>query len=216
MPFLDMVVLLEIIGTIAFAISGAVVGVQKKMDVFGVAILAMTTAVGGGIIRDLILDVTPPIAFQKPVYAFSAIAVGLLVFFIEYKKLFRHKPRFYEEILMWMDSIGLGIFTVSGIQTAYMTKAPVDESLWTKLFLSVFVGVVTGVGGGVMRDIMAGEAPFIFVKHFYATAALIGAVVCAVSWGMIGSVLAMLLGTGTIIVLRVLAAHRNWNLPRIT
>ena len=210
-----MLFLIEFIGTVAFAISGAVVGVQKKMDIFGVTILAMTAAVGGGIIRDLILDVTPPTAFQEPVYACSAIVVGIIFFYIEYKNLFSHKPRFYDEILLWMDSLGLGIFTVSGIQAAYLSDVGRGESFFSKLFLAVFVGVVTGVGGGVMRDMMAGESPFIFVKHFYATAALIGALICALTWGILGALPSMLLGAGTIMVLRVLAAHKNWNLPRI-
>ncbi len=211
----DMIVFLEIIGTIAFAISGAVVGVQKKMDVFGVTILAMTTAVGGGIIRDIILNLTPPTAFKEPIYAFSAIAVGLTVFLIEYKKLFKHRPKFYDEILLWMDSIGLGIFTVSGIQVAFLSAASAGENVVSKNFLAIFVGVITGVGGGVMRDMMAGDKPYVFVKHFYATAAIIGAILCALLWDIAGQLFSMLIGAGVITVLRVLAAHLNWNLPRI-
>ena len=77
-----MVFFLELIGTVAFAISGAVVGIQKKMDIFGVAILAMTTAVGGGIIRDVILNITPPAAFRNPVFTLSSIVIGIIVFVI--------------------------------------------------------------------------------------------------------------------------------------
>lgn len=204
-----MILFLEIIGTIAFAISGASVGIRKKMDLFGVAILAMTTAVGGGILRDIILNITPPAAFRQPVFALSAIAVGIAVFFVEAKKLFVRKPRLYETTLLWMDSLGLGIFTVSGIQVAL---AGVTEG---NAFLAVFVGVVTGVGGGVLRDIMSGNTPYIFVKHFYASAALVGAILCVALWRPLGSLPSMLTGAGIIVVLRILAAHFHWSLPRI-
>lgn len=204
-----MILLMEIIGTIAFAISGASVGIQRKMDLFGVAILAMTTAVGGGILRDIILNITPPAAFRQPIFALSAIAVGIAVFFVEAKKLFVRKPRLYETTLLWMDSLGLGIFTVSGIQVAF---AGVAEG---NCFLAVFVGVVTGVGGGVLRDIMSGNTPYIFVKHFYASAALVGAILCVALWRPLGSLPSMLAGAGIIVVLRVLAARFHWSLPRI-
>lgn len=204
-----MILFLEIIGTVAFAISGASVGIRRKMDLFGVAILAMTTAVGGGILRDIILNITPPAAFRQPVFALSAIAVGIAVFCIEAERLFVHKPRLYETALLWMDSLGLGIFTVSGIQVAFTSVAGGNA------FLAVFVGVVTGVGGGVLRDIMSGNTPTIFVKHFYASAALVGAIVCAALWKPLGALPSMLTGAGIIVVLRVLAAHFRWSLPRI-
>lgn len=204
-----MILLLEIIGTVAFAISGASVGVRRKMDLFGVAILAMTTAVGGGILRDIILNITPPAAFREPVFALSAIAVGIAVFCIEAGKRFEHKPKLYETTLLWMDSLGLGIFTVSGMQVAFSSAAR------SNAFLAVFVGVVTGVGGGVLRDIMSGSTPSIFVKHFYASAALVGAILCAALWRPLGSLPSMLAGAAVIVVLRVLAAHYHWSLPRI-
>ena len=81
--------------------------------------------------------------------------------------------------------------------------------------LAVFVGVITGVGGGVLRDVLSGNTPYIFVKHFYACASLVGAIFCAVCWTILGSVPSMLIGASTIIVLRNLAAHYRWSLPRI-
>ena len=200
---------LEMIGTIAFAISGAFVGIQKKMDLFGVTILAMTTAVGGGIVRDIILDVTPPAAFRNPVFAFSAIATGIIVFWFAKHQVKVHKPEIYESILRITDAIGLGIFTVIGIEAAFI------YGRGTNVFLAVFVGVATGVGGGLLRDIMAGSTPYIFTKHFYACASIIGAVFCALSWRHMDHVLAMLLGAGIIVVLRILAARYRWSLPRI-
>ena len=150
----------EILGTIAFAVSGAVVAISKKMDIFGVAILGMTTAVGGGILRDLILGITPPAAFQSPGYALTSIAVSMLVFLPPVRRLLHWNEKLYDTALLLFDAIGLGIFTVIGVQTAYIATGELNA------FLAIFVGVVTGCGGGVMRDVFAGSPPYIFVKHF--------------------------------------------------
>ena len=134
----------EILGTIAFAVSGAVVAISKKMDIFGVAILGMTTAVGGGILRDLSLGITPPAAFQSPGYALTSIAVSMLVFLPPVRRLLHWNEKLYDTALLLFDAIGLGIFTVIGVQTAYIATGELNA------FLAIFVGVVTGCGGGVM------------------------------------------------------------------
>lgn len=204
---------LEIIGTIAFASSGAMVGIKKQMDLLGVCVLGMTTAVGGGMIRDLILGVTPPVMFQNPTYAMLAIAFSILVFCSMY--FFQNqleKSRFYEvydKLMMIFDSIGLGLFTVVGVTTA------INIGYETTGFLQIFVGVLTGVGGGVLRDIMAGNTPYIFVKHVYASASIIGAIVCVLVEAWSGELPAMLIGAVVVFVIRILAAHFKWNLPRI-
>ena len=204
-----MAFLFELIGTIAFAISGAVVGIRKKMDLFGVAILAMTTAVGGGIIRDVILNITPPAAFRRPAFTLSSIAVGIVVFAVVKHRFQLHQRAFCDALLHVMDSIGLGMFTVVGVETAF---AQVPEA---NIFLAVFVGVITGVGGGVLRDVFSGNTPYVFVKHFYACASLVGAVVCALFWSRFGSVPSMLASASIIVVLRNIAAHYRWSLPKI-
>ena len=195
--------ILEILGTIAFAISGATVALEKKMDIFGVAVLGMATAVGGGIIRDLILGNTPPAAFQEPVYAITAFAVALVCFCPPVR---RHLDT-NSIIILIPDSIGLGIFTVIG------TIAGLQSSE-TNLFLSIFVGVTTGVGGGVLRDIFAGNMPYIFIKHFYACASILGAIACAVLWKPFGNLIAMIIGAALTIILRFLAAKYRWKLPK--
>ena len=197
----------EILGTIAFAVSGAVVAISKKMDIFGVAILGMTTAVGGGILRDLILGITPPAAFQSPGYALTSIAVSMLVFLPPVRRLLHWNEKLYDTALLLFDAIGLGIFTVIGVQTAYIATGELNA------FLAIFVGVVTGCGGGVMRDVCAGSPPYIFVKHFYATASLLGAVACLLLWN-IGQMPAMLIGAAVTLTLRLLAAHYRWSLPK--
>ncbi|MGI5962184.1 MAG: trimeric intracellular cation channel family protein [Lawsonibacter sp.] len=199
---------INLVGTVAFAASGAVMGLQKRMDVFGVCILGLTTAVGGGIIRDLILGLTPPAAFRDPTCAMVSLAISVLFFFWHIRRLLMHNPDHFNYLLFWMDSLGLGAFTVVGVQMAYQQVAR------PTLFLAVFVGVLTGVGGGVLRDLLADETPYILVKHVYASASLAGALVCALAWTWIGSAWAMLLGMALVVLIRCLAAHYRWNLPK--
>ena len=203
-----LVFILEIIGTIAFAASGAMVGINKKMDIFGVCILGLTVSVGGGIIRDLILGNTPPNTFQTPVYALVAIGVSIIVFIPKVRNLLKKTPRGYEMTMRIMDSVGLGIFTVVGVQVAF--SAPYEVGY----FLVIFVGVITGVGGGIIRDLFADDVPYIFVKHIYACASLVGAILCAVLWNITGEAAAMIIGSTAVIALRLLAAHFRWSLPK--
>lgn len=195
-----MILLLEIIGTIAFAVSGAMMGIEKKMDIFGVIVLGMTTAVGGGIIRDLLIGVVPPMAFQQPIYALTAIGVSVIVFLPFVRKHVDLSSRW----MLITDSLGLGIFTVIGVQAGASFQNP---------FLSVFLGTVTGVGGGVLRDVLAKDQPFIFIKYFYATASIIGAILATVLWN-INSDVAMVFGATVVVILRILAAKFRWHLPK--
>ena len=191
----------------AFAASGAMTGMKKNMDIFGICILALTTAVGGGVIRDLILGNTPPATFRNPVYATVAIATALVLFLPGVRRLLMRDQPLYDMAMLLLDTAGLGIFTVMGIRIAHTVAAQ------HTLFLLVFVGVVTGVGGGVIRDIMAGDTPFIFVKHVYASASLAGALLCVALWPYAGEIPAMLAGMALVIVIRLLSAHYHWNLP---
>ncbi|MBQ5842072.1 MAG: trimeric intracellular cation channel family protein [Clostridia bacterium] len=198
----------ELIGTVAFAISGAITGLKKKMDIFGVVILAVVTAVGGGAIRDIVLGNTPPMTFRNPVYALVAIATGILTFIPAVRRLAGKNPKVFDMFLLVTDSVGLGIFTVMGIRTA------INLNHGENLFLLVFVGVVTGVGGGLLRDMMAGNTPYIFVKHIYASASLAGAVLCVLLWKPLGATAAMSISAAVIIVIRFLAARFKWSLPK--
>ena len=203
-----LVFVLELIGTVAFAVSGAIVGIKKQMDLFGVIVLGICTAVGGGIVRDLILGVTPPVTFQNPIYTLTAAAVSVLMFLPHMRaRIGRHEPVF-DRLLLVMDAVGLGVFTVVGVQCAY------QQSEDYTLFLLIFVGLITGVGGGVLRDVFSGERPYIFVRHFYACASIVGALICALCWRALGGNAAMLFGAAVVVVLRLLAAYYHWNLPR--
>ena len=203
----SVILLLELVGTLAFSISGALTGLRKNMDIFGVCILGLTTAVGGGVIRDLILGSTPPATFQNPIYAAVAVAAALVLFLPQVRHLLMWDQALFDRSLFWMDTAGLGIFTVMGIRAAF------GQLVQPGLFLLVFVGVVTGAGGGVLRDVLAGDTPYIFVKHVYASASLAGALVYALMWRTAGEIPAMLTGVGTVALIRCLSAHYHWNLP---
>lgn len=204
--------MMEIIGTIAFAASGAMVGVEKKMDIFGVCVLGVITSVGGGMIRDIVLGITPPNVFQNPVYALVATLTSCLVFAVLYVKRHLLEGKFkeaYEKVLLIMDTIGLAVFTVVGVNTG------IQQGYVEKLFLLVFLGTVTGIGGGILRDMMAGVPPYVFVRHVYASASIVGAIVCVYTYRSFGTVVSMLVSFLVIILIRYLAARYHWNLPRM-
>lgn len=210
----EFIFILELIGTVAFASSGAMIAIEKKMDIFGVNVLGATTSVGGGIMRDIILGLTPPGAFSHPVYVLVAALTSTILFVIAYAKPTafesRVKTDYYDKLMFWCDTAGLGIFTVVGIQAA--VRAVGGENV----FFFVFIGTLTGVGGGVLRDIMAGETPYILVKHIYACAAIAGGIVCVVGRTAFGEAYGTILGLAATVLLRFLAAHFRWNLMRVS
>ena len=215
MPYSELFIfLLEIVGTIAFASSGAMLGIRKNMDIFGVNVLGITTAVGGGCVRDLLLGIHPPKMFQNFAYVGTAILTSCLLFVVFFIKKELLKSTFlehYERVMSALDAVGLGIFTVMGIRTAM----DLEGSHFDHWFLLVFVGVATGIGGGMMRDVMAGETPFVFIKHVYPCAALIGAFLYIFLCRAVPDIGAMLVSSITVVAVRLLAAHYRWNLPRI-
>ena len=149
----DLIDILDIIGVVAFAISGAMTAIKKRMDLLGICVLGIVTAVGGGITRDVLLGNTPPSAFKDPRDVSIAAIVSCLVFIFMVMNASEHSKnpseRFvalYEYILMLTDAVGLGAFTVIGIDVAKKTVSEYN----TNTFLLIFVGVITGVGGGVM------------------------------------------------------------------
>ncbi len=212
MGFDEMIIfIIEIFGTIAFAASGAMVGINKKMDVFGVCVLGITTACGGGMIRDISLSMIPS-SLLKPVYIELSIVTSLVVFVIYYfrKVVFNMRNKaLYDNIMMAVDSLGLGIFTAVGVDKG------IDNAHVESLLLYVYLGTVTGVGGGLLRDIMAGVKPYIFTKHVYACASIAGAFVYVWVYDAFGEISAIVSCTVVVVIIRYLARHYKWNLPRI-
>lgn len=197
----------ELIGAVAFAVSGAALAVKKGMDMFGVAMMGMTTAVGGGILRDILLGITPPAALCDPTQALVAIATSLLVFAVWKKFRRAGDHRGWEILLLVADSIGLGIFSVHGVAVA------IRAGYYGNVFLTLLVGMLTGVGGGVLRDLCCMERPYIFTKHVYACASLVGAAVCMLLWSSDENI-SMLMGCGVTVGLRICAATFRWSFPK--
>ena len=152
----------ELLGTVAFAVSGAMEGVRHRMDLFGVTLLGLVTAIGGGVLRDLVIGQIPPKVFRDSRCAVLAILVALAVFII-LKLTQERKPRalarLRDRLYFLSDTLGLAAFTVLGIESAGPGR---------NTGLLLFVGMITGVGGGVLRDILAGSVPSILRKHIYA------------------------------------------------
>lgn len=153
----------EIVGTLAFAAAGALTGIQKKLDVFGVVMLALITAVGGGIVRDVLIGNTPPTAFMYPMFTIISLITAIVSCFT-YQWLGR-----FNNLILFFDAIGLGAFTAAGANMAFAFEL-------NRLFLVVMMGTLSGIGGGILRDVFVREIPFVFQKEVYALASIAGAV----------------------------------------
>ena len=204
-----MIFILELIGTIAFAFSGCMVANSKRMDIFGVWVLGTVTAVGGGAVRDVLLGQFPPNMFRDGVYVAAATATVVFWLWMAAKKGALPRRHFHQltQVMDISDSIGLGVFAVVGSQTAMRCGYGGD---W---FLVIFVGVLTGVGGGLMRDVMANMMPMIFRKRIYASAAMAGSIVYVVLLSLVPEIDAILAGIATVFAIRTMASLRHWDLP---
>lgn len=200
---------LELIGTIAFAIGGSVLAIKNKMDVLGVIILACIAALGGGLIRDIVINSENIVVFNQPIYLAISIITALIVFIIFYTSkridLFDNKKFMF--FLNISDALGLGVFVVIGAQTAL--------SITDNILLIIFCSLITGVGGGIIRDLLVNRIPNIFRKHIYAVAALIGIVIYIIfnyyNLTVIGCVLCITVVT----VIRILSHCFKLSLPKV-
>lgn len=207
---------IEIIGTIAFALSGALRGIEKQLDVLGITILGVTAATGGGLLRDIILDNCPPLLFVNPIYVIIAAITSILAFIIVYLarcnhyQFKNHLSSTFGSLLNLADAIGLGIFAVMGVQTA------MQRGFFDNTFLTLFVGIITGVGGGMLRDLLVREIPFFLKKHIYFLAALVGSLsyYWLIKWN-VNNIIAMSIGSLLTFLIRLLATRYRWNLPKI-
>lgn len=195
-------IVIDVLGTVAFAISGVLVAMEKKLDVFGVFIIAFVTAVGGGTLRDLLIGNTPVGWMQTPQYiSIIALSVLLAVLFFKYLKHFRKS-------LFLFDTIGIGLYTMMGIEKG------LDAQLMPVMCIAL--GTITASFGGVIRDILCNEIPVIFRKEVYATVCILGGMTYfALDYFGSGATLAYLIGLSTIILLRLLAVRFKIRLPNI-
>ena len=202
----------EIIGTIAFAVSGAMVAVKKRMDLFGVIFLGGVTALGGGTIRDILIGHFPPNMFYSYQFLLIAAVSALFIFILAYKwhDAYTINEFHLNNINNVFDAIGLAAFVVTGTQTG------INAGYGDNIFLCIFLGTLTGVSGGVLRDMMCQEMPGVLRKHIYAVAAIIGGLVYfglhqVIENTTIPTVVSMVVT----ITIRMLATKYKWSLPRI-
>ena len=213
MNFLDFLMTFsEIVGTIAFAISGATVAIRYRLDLFGVLMLAGFTALGGGTIRDLLLGQTPPRMFTSFFYLALAAATAFVTFTISYfmRGYEMKNPARLWNFINFIDALGLGAFVVTG------TSLPMTSGYADNVFMCVFLGKTTGIGGGVMRDLMIRDIPVVLRKHIYALAAIAGSLTYYLIVRYIGAeAVATIFGVVVTVAIRVFATIYRWNLPRI-
>lgn len=187
----------------AFAVTGAFKAIEHKADIVGIIILATITGVAGGTIRDIVLGHFPPRSISDPNYVIITTATGVVIFFL-YPKMQKHWNLFLK-----FDAIGLGVFTAIGATLAYQ--------LFGMNFLAMaMAGMVTSVGGGILRDMFVNEIPMVFVKELYASASFLGVVVFYIL--LVVNLPIELVTVGSILVttiMRLVAMKYNWNLPKV-
>ncbi len=191
---------LDLVGIFVFGITGALVGVRKKLDVFGILVLALVTGLGGGFIRDVLIGATPPAALENWRYLVVPVAAGLLTFFLH--------PGIgrVERLVNIFDAAGLALFCVTGARKALDYGLPPLSA--------ALLGTIAGIGGGVIRDLLSGRVPVVLRSEIYATPAFLGAgiVVVADAAGY-GAQWITLAGAVVCFVIRILAIRRGWNAP---
>ncbi|HXG73776.1 MAG TPA: trimeric intracellular cation channel family protein [Candidatus Nitrosotenuis sp.] len=202
LSFAFLIYVFDLFGTMAFAVTGAFKAIEHKSDIVGIIILSIITGVAGGTIRDIIIGRFPPNSISDPTYVGICVASGVSLFFL-YPHLQKHWNLFLK-----FDAIGLGVFSVTGATFAY--------HIFGLNFLAiVFAGILTAVGGGILRDVFVNEVPLVFVKELYATASFVGVVIF---YGLLvvqaPLYAASILGIIATTSLRLVAMKYNWNLPR--
>ena len=201
-PIDGFISILDYLGTIAFAVTGASKAIVHKADIFGIIVLSTIVGVGGGVTRDVIFG-RFPITFSDPIYVGLTVSVGVVMFFLYVK--------FKKQMAIWLvfDAVGLGVFSILGASIVYQIAG-------LEFLPMLFGGMITSIGGGILRDVFVREIPIVFVKEVYAIASIIGIVIFYVilSSGVdvqIASVIGIITATG----IRLLAMKYNWNLPKV-
>ena len=198
---LSFVYSLELLGTAAFAVSGALAASRKRMDIFGFCVLALMPAVGGGTIRDIIIDRVPVFWVSDNRYVAVALIAALIVFFAPHRRAGSRR-----QVLVWADALGLSLFAALGTEICLQHN--------TGPLVAVMLGVTTAVTGGMIRDVICNEIPLILSREIYATAAFAASLAYVLADKLaLGNNLALTFGVVTGFVIRGLAIVYNWSLP---
>jgi uncharacterized membrane protein YeiH len=195
-----LLVTLDLIGTFVFALSGAAAGVKKKLDPFGVGVLAFVAGNAGGVTRDVLIGAVPPAAINDWRYVAVSLAAAAVTF-VWYPSVARLRP-----IVLLLDAAGLGLFAVAGTQKAL--------AFGVNPLVSALLGMLTGIGGGVLRDLLVNEIPVVLRADLYALAALSGAAIVVggylLHWPPTATTVS---GAIVCFLMRLVAIRRGWNLP---
>ena len=192
----------DLFGTFAFAVSGAILGIKKDMDIYGMFILAISVGLGGGTMRDVLLSRTPPFVLTDINYMIVITAATLIVFFLN-SKVVKDMPM---KALNIADAIGLGVFTSIGATVAVECNVE-----WYGI---IFFGVMTATAGGMIRDTLAGEVPFVLKKEVYASASIAGGILFIILYkSNVGMNINILITSIFVTLIRIIAIYKNWNLP---
>jgi len=200
--FVFLIYAFDLFGTMAFAVTGAFKAIEHKSDIVGIVILSIITGVAGGTIRDVIIGKFPPNSIVDPLYVGICVASGVTLFFLH-----PHLKKHWNVFLKF-DAIGLGVFTITGATFAY--------HIFGLNFLAIaFAGMLSAVGGGILRDVFVNEMPMVFVKEFYAAASFVGvAIFFALLTFDVPLYAASISGIIVTTSLRLVAMKYNWNLPK--
>ena len=200
----------EMIGMVAFALYGALVGLKYRLDLFGILLMGVTASLGGGVIRDLLIGCIPPAMFRDYRYLLVAVVTSLVVFFAAYLsrgRYHRYEAR-VEALANIFDALGLGAFNVVGVQ------AGINAGFAGNGFLLVFLGLLTGIGGGILRDLFVLRMPVVLHKHVYALPAIAGSLLYVLLYRLgVQELAASMAVIAAVFALRMLATHFRWNLP---
>lgn len=203
--------IMELIGTIAFAISGSLIAVRRSLDLFGVVLVGCITSVGGGIMRDLFLGKTPPSIFSNVIVLVIATITSIVVFSVSYfnTNKFESFEKRIESINNFFDAVGLATFSAIG------TEMACESGFLGMAIFSISMGLLTGVGGGIIRDILVDSTPYVLTKHIYALASVIGSTVYYLIRINSNKIVALIVAMPIIVIIRLLAAKYHWRLPKI-
>ena len=203
--------IMELIGTIAFAISGALIAVRRNLDLFGVVLVGCITAVGGGIMRDLFLGKFPPNIFSNVIVLIIAAITAIVVFVISYfnANKFESFEKRIESINNFFDAVGLATFSAIG------TEMACELGFSDMAIFSISMGLLTGIGGGIIRDILVDSTPYVLEKHIYALASIIGSTIYYIIRINGNKIVALIVSIPIIVIIRLLAAKYHWKLPKI-
>ena len=212
--------IVQTLGAVSFALSGSLTAMSKRMDPFGVIVIAITTTFGGGLMRDIIIGRIPPAFFADwdcRVWTLVCALVAILVVCsASVKSVARRIVHIQSgQFLNVVDAMGLSVFCVFGVDSAMnqLSIAPALTIAYKDVFLLTFMGFITGVGGGILRDLFTGEIPMIFKKHIYALPTIVGSLAYVYLLALTPHLFAMLIVIAGITVVRILAAKFHWDLP---